>query len=119
MARFCCVNFFASVDADANEEGSEAKMESKVMKRRSSLESGGEGGTGDGNCLRRHKSLDGGGQSNLQKSESEEKEKDKKDPRLERRIRNKVSHRSCCLTFRIANEESSLFSQFLIRPNDH
>lgn len=66
-------------------------MESKLMKRRSSLESGGEGGTGDSNCLRRHKSLDGGGQSNLQKSESEEKEKDKKDPRLERRIRNKVS----------------------------
>lgn len=64
------------------------------MKRRSSLESGGEGGTGDGSCLRRHKSLDGGGQSNLQKSESEEKEKDKKDPRMERRIRNKVSHQS-------------------------
>ncbi|XP_014473298.1 PREDICTED: regulator of nonsense transcripts 3A isoform X2 [Dinoponera quadriceps] len=79
-----------SVDnADMNEDESEAKMESKVVKRRSSLESGGEGGTGDGNCLRRHKSLDGGGQSNLQKSESEEKEKDKKDPRLERRIRNK------------------------------
>ncbi|XP_011138079.1 regulator of nonsense transcripts 3A isoform X2 [Harpegnathos saltator] len=80
-----------SVDnADANEDdGSESKMESKVVKRRSSLESGGEGGTGDGNCLRRHKSLDGGGQSNLQKNESEEKEKDKKDPRLERRIRNK------------------------------
>ncbi|XP_032664404.1 regulator of nonsense transcripts 3A isoform X2 [Odontomachus brunneus] len=79
-----------SVDnADANEDGSESKIESKVVKRRSSLESGGEGGTGDGSCLRRHKSLDGGGQSNLQKSESEEKEKDKKDPRLERRIRNK------------------------------
>lgn len=79
-----------SVDNEGtNEDGSESKMEAKVMKRRSSLESGGEGGTGDGNCLRRHKSLDGGGQSNLQKSESEEKEKDKKDPRLERRIRNK------------------------------
>lgn len=61
------------------------------MKRRNSLESGSEGGTGDSNCLRRHKSLDGGGQSNLQKNENEEKEKDKKDPRLERRIRNKVS----------------------------
>ncbi|XP_066603707.1 regulator of nonsense transcripts 3A-like isoform X2 [Prorops nasuta] len=61
----------------------------KVVKRRSSLESCGEGGTGDGNCLRRHKSLDGGEQNNLQKSENEDKEKDKKDPRLERRIRNK------------------------------
>lgn len=58
------------------------------MKRRNSLESGGEGGAGDGSCLRRHKSLDGDGESNLQKNE--EKEKDKKDPRLERRIRNKV-----------------------------
>lgn len=73
-----------------NENLCEAKKESKIVKRRNSLESGGEGGTGDGNCLRRHKSLDGGGQSNLQKNENEEKEKDKKDPRLERRIRNKV-----------------------------
>lgn len=69
------------------------------MKRRNSLESSSEGGASDGNCLRRHKSLDGGGggegggQSDLQKSESDEKEKDKKDPRLERRIRNKVG---CC-----------------------
>lgn len=75
-------------EADVETESDE-KKESKVVKRRSSLESGGEGGTGDGNCLRRHKSLDGGGQSNLQKSENEDKEKDKKDPRLERRIRNK------------------------------
>lgn len=67
------------------------EKESKVVKRRSSLESGGEGGAGDANCLRRHKSLDGGGQSNLKSEENEEKEKDKKDPRLERRIRNKVS----------------------------
>ncbi|XP_015174167.1 PREDICTED: regulator of nonsense transcripts 3B isoform X2 [Polistes dominula] len=72
-----------------NNESEEIKESSKVVKRRSSLESGGEGGTGDNNCLRRHKSLDGDGQSNLQKSESEDKEKDKKDPRLERRIRNK------------------------------
>lgn len=72
-----------------NETESNEKKESKIVKRRSSLESGGEGGTGDGNCLRRHKSLDGGGQSNLQKSENDDKEKDKKDPRLERRIRNK------------------------------
>ncbi|CAK9807173.1 Regulator of nonsense transcripts 3A [Anthophora plagiata] len=73
-----------------NEENeSEEKKDSKITKRRSSLESGGEGGTGDGNCLRRHKSLDGGEQNNLQKTESEDKEKDKKDPRLERRIRNK------------------------------
>ncbi|KAF7400734.1 hypothetical protein HZH66_005918 [Vespula vulgaris] len=71
------------------ETESDEKKESKVVKRRSSLESGGEGGTGDNNCLRRHKSLDGDGQSNLQKSENEDKEKDKKDPRLERRIRNK------------------------------
>ncbi|XP_017876681.1 regulator of nonsense transcripts 3A isoform X2 [Ceratina calcarata] len=68
---------------------SEDKKDSKFTKRRSSLESGGEGGTGDGNCLRRHKSLDGGNQNNLQKTEIEDKEKDKKDPRLERRIRNK------------------------------
>ncbi|XP_046816931.1 regulator of nonsense transcripts 3A [Vespa crabro] len=71
------------------ETESDEKKESKLVKRRSSLESGGEGGTGDNNCLRRHKSLDGDGQSNLQKSENEDKEKDKKDPRLERRIRNK------------------------------
>ncbi|XP_078039606.1 UPF3 regulator of nonsense mediated mRNA decay [Augochlora pura] len=71
-------------DGDSNE-----KQDSKITKRRSSLESGGDGGTGDGSCLRRHKSLDGGDQNNLQKAENEEKEKDKKDPRLERRIRNK------------------------------
>ncbi|KAL6449333.1 hypothetical protein ACFW04_000740 [Cataglyphis niger] len=73
---------------DANDEDESEEKESKVMKRRNSLESGGEGGAGDGSCLRRHKSLDGDGESNLQKNE--EKEKDKKDPRLERRIRNKV-----------------------------
>ncbi|XP_053980893.1 regulator of nonsense transcripts 3A [Hylaeus volcanicus] len=77
-----------------NKEGNqgndpEEKKDSKVTKRRSSLESGGDGGTGDGSCLRRHKSLDGGDQNNLQKVENEDKEKDKKDPRLERRIRNK------------------------------
>ncbi|KAL6449331.1 hypothetical protein ACFW04_000740 [Cataglyphis niger] len=72
---------------DANDEDESEEKESKVMKRRNSLESGGEGGAGDGSCLRRHKSLDGDGESNLQKNE--EKEKDKKDPRLERRIRNK------------------------------
>lgn len=75
------------------DDESEEKKDSKVTKRRSSLESGGEGGTGDGNCLRRHKSLDGGDQNILQKTEIEDKEKDKKDPRLERRIRNKVSIR--------------------------
>ncbi|XP_011708076.1 PREDICTED: regulator of nonsense transcripts 3B [Wasmannia auropunctata] len=79
-----------SVNADVNDEDDSEDKESKVVKRRNSLESGGEGGAGDGNCLRRHKSLDGGGQSNLQKNDSEEKEKlDKKDPRTERRIRNK------------------------------
>ncbi|CAK9833812.1 Regulator of nonsense transcripts 3A [Anthophora retusa] len=79
-----------NINKEGNEENeSEEKKDSKITKRRSSLESGGEGGTGDGNCLRRHKSLDGGEQNNLQKTESEDKEKDKKDPRLERRIRNK------------------------------
>ncbi|XP_058801801.1 regulator of nonsense transcripts 3A isoform X2 [Phymastichus coffea] len=73
-----------------------------IVKRRSSLESG--GGTGSGSkstennesnnvsgsdSLRRHKSLDGGDDNNLQKNESDEKDKDKKDPRVERRIRNK------------------------------
>lgn len=78
------------INKKTNEDDeSEEKKDSKVTKRRSSLESGGEGGTGDGNCLRRHKSLDGGDQNNLQKTENEDKEKDKKDPRLERRIRNK------------------------------
>ncbi|XP_008544707.1 regulator of nonsense transcripts 3A [Microplitis demolitor] len=61
----------------------------KVPKRRSSLESGGDGGGGDGAFLRRHKSLDGGEEDNLRKNEHEYKDKDKKDPRLERRIRNK------------------------------
>lgn len=80
-----------NINKKTNEgDESEEKKDSKVTKRRSSLESGGEGGTGDGNCLRRHKSLDGGDQNNLQKTENEDKEKDKKDPRLERRIRNKV-----------------------------
>ncbi|KYM99301.1 Regulator of nonsense transcripts 3A [Cyphomyrmex costatus] len=78
-----------SVNADVNDEDDSENKESKVVKRRNSLESGGEGGAGDGNCLRRHKSLDGGDQSNLQKNDNEEKEKDKKDPRMERRIRNK------------------------------
>ncbi|EGI70248.1 PREDICTED: regulator of nonsense transcripts 3A-like [Acromyrmex echinatior] len=78
-----------SVNADVNDEDDSEDKESKVVKRRNSLESGGEGGAGDGNCLRRHKSLDGGDQSNLQKNDNEEKEKDKKDPRMERRIRNK------------------------------
>ena len=71
-------------------ETTESKKEAKIVKRRSSLGSGGEGGGGDGSCLRRHKSLDGGDQSNLKKEERDDKEKDKKDPRLERRIRNKV-----------------------------
>lgn len=78
------------INKEENDNDSDEKKDSKVTKRRSSLESGGDGGTGDGNCLRRHKSLDGGDQNNLQKTEIEEKEKDKKDPRLERRIRNKV-----------------------------
>ncbi|KAL0103417.1 hypothetical protein PUN28_017587 [Cardiocondyla obscurior] len=78
-----------SVSTDPNDEDDSEDKESKVVKRRNSFESNGEGGSGDGNCLRRHKSLDGGGQSNLQKNDGEEKEKDKKDPRLERRIRNK------------------------------
>nr|XP_033340950.1 regulator of nonsense transcripts 3A [Megalopta genalis] len=78
------------INKEENDDGdSNEKQDSKITKRRSSLESGGDGGTGDGNCLRRHKSLDGGDQNNLQKAENEEKEKDKKDPRLERRIRNK------------------------------
>lgn len=74
---YCCVD--------------EPKKETVLVKRRSSLESGGEGGGGDGACLRRHKSLDGEDQGNLQKNVRDEKEKNKKDPRLERRIRNKVS----------------------------
>ncbi|XP_043476608.1 regulator of nonsense transcripts 3B [Leptopilina heterotoma] len=65
------------------------KKETVIVKRRSSLESGGEGGGGDGACLRRHKSLDGEDQGNLQKNVRDEKVKNKKDPRLERRIRNK------------------------------
>ena len=68
---------------------SNSPKEPKIVKRRNSLESGGESGATDGSCLRRHKSLDGGDQSNLQKTEND-KDKDKKDPRLERRIRNKV-----------------------------
>ncbi|KAL6265178.1 hypothetical protein P5V15_005263 [Pogonomyrmex californicus] len=78
-----------ATNADVNDEDDSEDKESKIVKRRNSLESCGEGGAGDGNCLRRHKSLDGGGQSNFQKNNNEEKEKNKKDPRLERRIRNK------------------------------
>ncbi|XP_034943362.1 regulator of nonsense transcripts 3A-like [Chelonus insularis] len=67
------------------------KQNIKISKRRSSLESGsgGEGSVTDSTHLRRHKSLDGENEDNLQKNESDEKDKDKKDPRLERRIRNK------------------------------
>lgn len=66
------------------------KDDAKVVKRRSSLESGGEGGGGDGGTLRRHKSLDGGDQCGFKKEGKNDKEKSKKDPRQERRIRNKV-----------------------------
>ncbi|XP_012284926.1 regulator of nonsense transcripts 3A isoform X2 [Orussus abietinus] len=77
------------IDKETSNDGRDAMIDVKITKRRSSLESGGEGGGGDGGCLRRHKSLDGGDQNNLKKNESDDKEKDKKDPRLERRIRNK------------------------------
>lgn len=66
------------------------KEDAKILKRRSSLESGGEGGGGDGGTLRRHKSLDGGDKSSFKKDGKNHKEKSKKDPRPERRIRNKV-----------------------------
>ena len=50
--------------------------------------------TDSGASLRRHKSLDGGDDSNLRKEvedkEGKESSGGKKDPRLERRIRNKV-----------------------------
>ncbi|XP_012262251.2 regulator of nonsense transcripts 3B [Athalia rosae] len=65
------------------------KGETKLMKRRNSLESGGEGGGGDGATLRRHKSLDGGERCGFKKDRNHDKEKSKKDPRQERRIRNK------------------------------
>lgn len=67
------------------------KKLAKMAQRRSSLESGAEGGGAeDGGRLRRHKSLDGGEQENLRRNENHYKTKNKKDPRLERRIRNKV-----------------------------
>ncbi|KAK0078642.1 hypothetical protein PV325_002248 [Microctonus aethiopoides] len=78
-----------SIDFSGGGDNNAMKKSSKIVKRRSSLESGGEGGGGDTTRLRRHKSLDGGDQDNLQKNETDDKEKDKKDPRLERRIRNK------------------------------
>lgn len=62
----------------------------KINKRRSSLESGGENGGGDGGHLRRHKSLDGGDDGDLQKNQHDDKDKTRKDKRKERRIRNKV-----------------------------
>uniref|UniRef100_A0A0C9PZX1 UPF3A protein n=1 Tax=Fopius arisanus TaxID=64838 RepID=A0A0C9PZX1_9HYME len=68
---------------------SAVKKTLKLSRRRSSLESGGDAGGGDGAQLRRHKSLDGDNQSNLQKNSHDEKHKDKKDSRKERRIRNK------------------------------
>ncbi|KAJ8683563.1 hypothetical protein QAD02_019355 [Eretmocerus hayati] len=79
----------------------------RIAKRRNSLGSGGDSGTitkssggsskGDNSndqesyrsSLRRYKSLDGGDDNKLEKNELDDKEKDKKDPRLERRIRNK------------------------------
>lgn len=103
-----CDRLYQPTLEDSDTKKSPAK--SRIAKRRSSLESGGDSGTGvkvggsggkgsgsgddsrdhDGACLRRHKSLDGGNDNNLQKNGSDDKEKDKKDPRLERRIRNKV-----------------------------
>ncbi|XP_015114241.1 regulator of nonsense transcripts 3A [Diachasma alloeum] len=65
------------------------KKTQKLSRRRSSLESGGDAGGGDGAQLRRHKSLDGDDQSNLQKNAHDDKHKEKKDSRKERRIRNK------------------------------
>lgn len=97
-----------------NEDDECEEKESKVVKRRSSLESSGEGGAGDGSCLRRHKSLDGGGQSNLQKNENEEKEKDKKDPRTERRIRNKVSSLLRYALNRCVSQTKQTFIQKLV-----
>lgn len=120
----CCLKHYFSVKSffkEIRERFSQSTLEdndtkkspakSRITKRRSSLESGGDSGTGvnvggnsckssgsgddsrdhDGTSLRRHKSLDGGHDNNLQKNEGDDKEKDKKDPRLERRIRNRVS----------------------------
>lgn len=113
----CSVHHFAEVcqrlsQADKIEEKfcknpSKPSPNKSLVRRRSSLESGADKNSASGSktsassgssnkkateCLRRHKSLDGDGDdSNLQKSESDEKDKDKKtDPRVERRIRNKV-----------------------------
>ena len=68
------------------------KKNRKIVLRRSSLESGAEAGGGDAGRLRRHKSLDGGDEDNFRQKEIRYKDKDKKDPRMERRIRNKVNN---------------------------
>lgn len=78
------------IDSESNyATDSTMKEDAKIVKRRSSLESGGEGGGGDGGNLRRHKSLDGGDQCSFKKDGKNSKEKSKKDTRQERRIRNK------------------------------
>ncbi|KAL7298544.1 hypothetical protein TKK_0008320 [Trichogramma kaykai] len=89
-------------DSDKDEKSIE-NASHRISKRRSSLESGGDScsslkSSSSGNAkdnssedrLRRHKSLDGSNKGNLQKTEVEgDGDKEKKDPRLERRIRNK------------------------------
>ncbi|XP_063992966.1 regulator of nonsense transcripts 3A isoform X2 [Diachasmimorpha longicaudata] len=78
-----------AVDEEPREDSPSGKKPQKLSRRRSSLDSGGNVGGGDGAQLRRHKSLDGDDQSNLQKHTHDDKHKEKKDSRKERRIRNK------------------------------
>ncbi|XP_043285104.1 regulator of nonsense transcripts 3A [Venturia canescens] len=81
---------FHESDSIEDDECTVMKKHAKIAQRRSSLESGAEGGGGDdGNRLRRHKSLDGGEHENSRRNDNHYKTKNKKDPRLERRIRNK------------------------------
>lgn len=78
------------IDKEGNKQSHSRMVDNKIVKRRNSLESVSDGGAGDGAFLRRHKSLDGTGKGNFRKSDGEDKDF-KKDPRRERRIRNKVS----------------------------
>ncbi|XP_044001711.1 regulator of nonsense transcripts 3B-like [Aphidius gifuensis] len=79
------------IDLDENVKSTKTnKRDNKKIKRRSSLESGGDVIDNDNVHLRRHKSLDGDDDDdNLQKNQDYCKNKNKKESKTERRIRNK------------------------------
>lgn len=80
------------IDLDEHVKSTRTNKQDKRIKRRSSLESAGDVIDNDSVNLRRHKSLDGDDEdNNLQKNQDYCKNKNKKESKTERRIRNKVN----------------------------